>query len=118
MSRYIMTVRSNPVAGREAEFNEWYDRHHVPDLLKTPTLIAAQRYRLAPVELPEYPGYVKPRHSYMVVYEIETESLEKTRDLLWSPDNIARIRPSDAFDSSSVDCQFFAPIGPPVIQQR
>jgi len=52
------------------------------------------------------------------VYEIETESLEKTRDLLWSPDNIARIRPSDAFDSSSVDCQFFAPIGAPVIQQR
>ena len=40
MPRYIMTVRSNPIAGREAEFNEWYDRRHVPDLLKTPTLIA------------------------------------------------------------------------------
>jgi hypothetical protein len=118
MARYIMTVRSNPVAGREAEYNEWYDRHHVPDLLMTPTLIAAQRYRLAPVRMPVYPGYVKPRHSYMVVYEIDTESLEKTRDLLWSAENVARIRPSAAFDSSSVDCQFFAPMGPRAIQQR
>ncbi len=55
MPRYIMTVRSNPVAGREAEYNEWYDRYHVPDLLMTPTLIAAQRYRLAPVQLPGLP---------------------------------------------------------------
>jgi hypothetical protein len=54
----------------------------------------------------------------MVVYEIDTESLEKTRDLLWSAESVARIRPSDAFDSSSVDCQFFAPMGPRAIQQR
>ena len=52
------------------------------------------------------------------VYEIETESLEKTRDLPWSRENIARIRPSDAFDASSVDCQFFVPIGPRVVPRR
>ena len=51
-------------------------------------------------------------------HEIETESLEKTRDLLWSRKNIARIRPSDAFDVSSVDCQFFVPIGPRVVPRR
>jgi hypothetical protein len=113
-----MTVRSNPVAGREAEFNEWYDRQHVPDLLATPTLVAAQRYRLAPVELPAYPGYVQPRHSHMVVHEIETDDLVRTRDLLWSPENIAQIRPSEAFDASSVDCQLFTAIGPRVVRQR
>ena len=118
MPRHIMTVRSNPVAGREAEYNEWYDRHHLPDLLATPTLVAAQRYRLAPVQLPDRAGYVKPRHTYMVVYEIETDDLGRTRDQLWSPENIARIRPSEAFDSSSVDCQFFTPIGPHVVRQR
>ena len=118
MPKYIMTVRSNPVTGRDAEYNEWYDRHHVPELLMTPTLVAAQRYRLAPVTVPDYPGYVVPGHTYMVVYEIETDSLEKTRDLLWSPENIARIRPSEAFDASSVDCQFFSPIGPRIVQRR
>jgi hypothetical protein len=118
MTKYIMTVRSNPVAGREDEYNEWYDRHHLPELLMTPTLVAGQRYRLAPIELPDYLGYQKPRHSYMVVYEIETESLERTRDLLWSRENAARIKPSSAFDSSSVDCQIYMPIGPRVVHQR
>jgi hypothetical protein len=54
----------------------------------------------------------------MVVYEIETDSLERTRDLLWSRENAARIKPSGAFDSSSVDCQIYLPIGPRVAHQR
>jgi hypothetical protein len=114
MPRYIMTVRSNPVAGREDEYNDWYDRFQVRDIVQTPTIVAGQRYRLAPVDLPDYPGYQKPKHRYMVVYEIETDSIERTQQILWSPQNVARITPSPAFDASSVDCQIYLPIGPRV----
>ena len=47
----------------------------------------------------------------MVVYEIETESLEQTKQILWGPENVGRIKQSTAFDSSSVDCQIYMPIG-------
>ena len=117
MARHIMAVRSNPVAGRDAEYNEWYDQEQVPALLMTPTLLAAQRYKLADVDLPSDRGYAQPQHRYMVVYEIETDDIRKTRDLIWSKENIARIRPSDAFDAASVDCQFFTPIGSRVLRR-
>ena len=118
MAKYIMTVRSNPVAGREHEYNRWYDAHQLPELLKTPSFVAAQRYRTAPVQLPEYPGYERQRYSYLVVYEIETDDIEQTRQLLWSPGNVARITPSPAFDTSSVDLQIFEPTGPRVLAPR
>jgi hypothetical protein len=114
MARYIMTVRSNPVAGREDEYNQWYDQFHVRELVQTPTLVAGQRYKLAPIEMPDYPGYQKAKHRYMVVYEIETDSLEQTKQILWSPQNVGRIKQSTAFDSSNVDCQIYVPIGPRV----
>ena len=117
MPKFIMTVQSNPVAGREDEYNDWYDRHHVPELLMTPTLVAAQRYRLADLQPPDYPGYQPRRHRYMVVYEIETDSLEKTKEILWSPSNVGRIKRSESFDSSNVNCNLYMPIGPRVLSK-
>ena len=111
MAKYIMMVRSNPLPGRDDEYNDWYDRHALPQFVATPTIVAAQRYKLAPVEPPDYPGYEKAKHRYMVMYEIETDSLERTKQIVWSPDNIGRIPPSRAFDASSVDCQFYLPFG-------
>jgi len=34
MSRHVFAVLTNPVEGREAEFNAWYDDRHVHDILK------------------------------------------------------------------------------------
>ena len=36
MATYLMAVLTNPVEGREAEFNVWYSEQHVPDVLKIP----------------------------------------------------------------------------------
>lgn len=116
MAKFLMTVRANCTPGREEEFNSWYDAFHVPDLLATPTLVAAQRFRLADVQAPDYPGYIKPEFQYLTVYEIETDSLEHTKEVLWAPSNIARIRKSTAFDSSRVDCSLYMPLGARVTQ--
>jgi hypothetical protein len=113
-----MMVRSNPVAGREDEYNDWYDRHQLSQIVATPTFVAGQRYELVPSALPDYPGYQKARHRYMVVYEIETDSLEKTKQILWSGENVGRISQSTAFDSSNVDCQIYVPIGQRVTKDR
>ncbi|WP_167480822.1 hypothetical protein [Mesorhizobium waimense] len=44
MSRHVFTVLNNPVEGREAEFNAWYDDRHVHDILRLPGLVSAQRF--------------------------------------------------------------------------
>lgn len=33
MSRYIQTVRSRALAGREAEYRDWYRTTHIPEVL-------------------------------------------------------------------------------------
>ena len=75
MAKYIMLAFSNPVPGREDEYNAWYDEFHVPEMLMTPGLVAAQRYRVAPVEPPDYPGYQPMPYKYLNLMEMETDDL-------------------------------------------
>jgi hypothetical protein len=58
-------VKSKPVEGREAEFNDWYDNHHVPDVLAVPGFVAAQRFRA---------DAAAPGHPYLAIYEIEGDA--------------------------------------------
>lgn len=69
MARYVLVVHSNPVDGREQEYNEWYDKRHLADLLALPGVIAARRYTLAQAQVTAAP---QP-YRYLALYEIETE---------------------------------------------
>jgi hypothetical protein len=72
-SRYRLIVLSNPSAGREQEYNDWYDHQHVPDVLRVPGFSAAQRLRLATVSPATT---VLPR--YAVNFEFESADLQAT----------------------------------------
>ncbi|NMH98228.1 DUF4286 family protein [Pseudonocardia acidicola] len=70
MARHVLVVHTRPVEGKDAEFNEWYDTVHLPDVLKVDGFVAAQRYRAEPSvhgELPEFP--------YLAIYQVEADSL-------------------------------------------
>ena len=71
MARYISVVLSNPVPGREEEFNHWYSNEHVPDVLAIPGIVAASRYR----RLGEDAAPPFGRFRYMAIYELETDDL-------------------------------------------
>ena len=48
MAKYTFVVLSNPTTpGQEAEYNEWYDKIHIPDVLNVPGFVAAQRFKIA-----------------------------------------------------------------------
>jgi len=34
MAKYLLLVTSNPVEGRDAEYNRWYTEEHLRDVLK------------------------------------------------------------------------------------
>jgi len=71
MKRYTMVVLTNPVAGREAEFNAWYTEKHLYDVIKVPGFISAQRFK----GLRE-PGSKEAKFGYLAVYELETDDLD------------------------------------------
>ena len=69
MDKVIFIVESNcadPL--KEDEFNEWYNKTHLPDVLETPEIVRAVRNeRIAPSE-----GQAK----YLALYEIEADDLQ------------------------------------------
>jgi hypothetical protein len=104
MAIYNVHVFINPFAGRDAEFNAWYDAEHVPDVLALPGFLRAERFAVHPL------GDEPMR--YLTVYEVEAESPE---------DVLARIRagqpsfrPSDSVDFSTAVIVAVAPLGPVV----
>jgi hypothetical protein len=74
MPRYNLIALTNPLEGRDDEFNDWYTNVHLADVLKLPGVTAAQRYRLADVQ--HRPGPFE--WSYMAVYEIEIDDIAET----------------------------------------
>jgi hypothetical protein len=70
-------VLTNPIEGEEDTFNKWYDSTHVPEVLDVPGVIAAQRYDLAELKIPDdedLPAQLPPpTHRYLVIYELDRE---------------------------------------------
>jgi len=71
MSRYLLFAFSDcKDPAREKEFNDWYSKIHVPDMLEVPGMIRATRW----VAAGDRPGL---RRKYLAMYELETDNLDK-----------------------------------------
>ena len=70
MPRYLLMAMNNPLPGEEnaAAFAKWYDEIHIPDLLATPGVKYAKRYKIVSTKTP------RP-WTNVAVYEIETDDL-------------------------------------------
>jgi hypothetical protein len=70
-------VLSNPIEGEDDSFNKWYDEVHVPEVLDVPGVVAAQRYDLRELDVPDdpdLPATLPPAtHRYLVIYELDQE---------------------------------------------
>jgi len=88
MTKWLLVIETNCTdAAREAEFNEWYDKTHIPDVLETPGFIRATRYEnTEPSE-----GEAK----FFATYEIETDDIDGF--IKAHTDNIARKRAEGRF---------------------
>ena len=67
---YLQVVFTVPVAGKEDEFNTWYDLHHGPELAASPGFVSAQRMILArPSTSPIQPS------KYLALFQMETSDI-------------------------------------------
>ena len=108
MTKCNFVILSNPVAGREDEFNEWYTKQHLDDVLKVPGFVAAQRFK---AQDPEN----KLPHKYMAIYEMDTDDVQKALDELTSRAGTPDMFMSPSLDLDGVLAAVFDPITPRVI---
>jgi hypothetical protein len=104
MGKYVFVVFSAAAAGREDEFNRWYDGQHVRDVLNVPGFVAAQRFRLA--QPPD--GSSAP---YLALYEMETDDPGKALAELNSRAGTSAMVLSDALDVTRVSAVLYAAHG-------
>ncbi|WP_156967027.1 DUF4286 family protein [Paraburkholderia ferrariae] len=71
MPSFLLMVASNPKAGGDDAYNEWYTNQHIPDVLKVPGFVAARRYQTI--------DHDKTSQNYLALYEIEAASFEDAR---------------------------------------
>jgi hypothetical protein len=67
--RGLLFVLANAVEGKEAEFNDWYDNVHVPDMLSVPGILTCTRARFSDVEF--LPGSRVEDYRYVTIYDVE-----------------------------------------------
>ncbi len=67
--KWLNMVEQNCDPAREAEYHDWYDHIHIPDILRTPGFVSARRYRAKERR--------DGRGMYLAIYEIETDDVEQ-----------------------------------------
>ncbi len=83
MAKWFFVVETScNDASREAEFNEWYNKIHLPDVLETPGFVRATRF--------ENTEPAAGKAKFLALYEIETDDINKTMQA--SRDNLAKKR--------------------------
>jgi hypothetical protein len=67
MRTFTFVALSNAVAGKEREFNDWYDTRHLNDVLSIPGFVAARRF-----EMVGSPVRAERPYRYLATYEVVT----------------------------------------------
>lgn len=113
----LFMVLSNCVAGRDDEFNEWYDNVHLRDVLATPGIVSAQRYDVH-VRAPMVEGEVppEPSHRYLCVYEVDGD-LDATMAKLAEAAMSGKMDMGDTLDRDGAAMMFWVARGPKVVKE-
>jgi hypothetical protein len=110
----MLLVFTNSVEGRDEDFNKWYDTRHIGDILKVPGIVAAQRYELAPMTLPEgddAPAELPPpAHRYLTIYTISGDPDAVMKEFLQRA-GTDQLELSEALDLTTVSIAAWRPRG-------
>ena len=97
-NRYAYLVMSDPLPGREFDFNDGYQNMHMGDLVQLPGWTGAQRFRLVPV----MPRTTQPlyRRGNLIIWDQEGDDLGKIQSGSREARAGGKSRPIPGFDYS------------------
>jgi hypothetical protein len=78
MSAYVLMAFTNALAGKEDEYNHWFEDVHIPEILAVDGFRSVQRMQLSALQRTAGPHPYK----YAALYSIETHDLAATLQAL------------------------------------
>jgi transcriptional regulator of nitric oxide reductase len=109
MPQFAYVVLSNPVSGREDEYNDWYSNQHLADVTAVEGFVSAQRFRLADME-----AEGAPQQRYMAIYTMETDDPSAAVERLTALVQSGAIQMSEAFSMEDMAIHLYEAITPVV----
>lgn len=103
MADHTFVVFTKPVAGKEAEYNRWYDEQHLPDVLQVPGIINARRFVAKDAE---------GNKQYLALYGLQTDDPDALLADLNSRAGSERMVMSEALDMDSINAVVYSAITP------
>ena len=104
MARCVFVAFSNPVPGREDEFNRWYDEVHVTDWLKIPGVTCIQRFRRTDEQRSPGPH----PWEYLAIYECDSKDMSKVIAVLKERSGTSVMPLTDALGPERYNCWYEA----------
>jgi hypothetical protein len=105
MARFKLLALTNPIAGKEAEFHDWYQNTHLRELCALPGVRSAQRYQLVANLMGSNPN------PWLALYDIECDDPRAFLGGLGEASASGRMTPSDASDMTTNFTALFAEHG-------
>lgn len=102
MKQFTLLAFTNPVAGREDEYNEWYSNRHLDDVLKVPGIRSAQRFRRSATQRDAAPY----DWDYLAVYQCEANDVQEIFDGIRQRAGTAVMPISDALHQTRFLCVY------------
>src|SRR5689334_21704914 len=104
----LLIVYSDPVEGREAEFNDWYSNVHIRDVMRIPGSEAVQRFVCGARQMPgaRLPGTGR----YLAIYEVRDP--DKCIAVHLDDCTTQRMPISDALETNKSEGTFYVPLDP------
>jgi len=95
VAKYVFVVFTEPVEGRESDYNAWYSDVHIADVLALDGIVGARRFKLAQMDPPQ-----DGHPPYLALYEIEVDDVSKIPAAIRQAVAEGRMPISDALDQS------------------
>jgi hypothetical protein len=101
MAKYVMVAQSQALAGRDADYNTWYDNHHLSDICAVPGVKSGRRFELAMAPIGE------PGLKYMAIFEVETDDPAKVMGEIGKRMADGTMKGTDALDAPPTKIWFY-----------
>ena len=101
MAKFKMIALTTPVAGKEAEYHEWYQKVHLPQLCGFDGIDSAQRYKLVAKLMGA------DTNQYLAIYDIETDDPMKLLGAIGEASAAGKMTQTDASDMGTTYTALF-----------
>lgn len=112
MPHHAYVVLSNPVAGRDDEYNDWYTNQHLADVVAVPGFVSAQRFRLR-----DAAAEGAPVQRYLAIYMLDTDDPENAIAQLTKLVESGEMNMSEAFSMENLAATLYDAITPAIRAQ-